>query len=108
MSATIRPGQAFTLDSSDILVKEWDWDDFLAEGATIEDYLFTVTALKQRGETVLTWDNDGVLTGGRKIRLRLIATTATSGDEYELACKIVTSETPSQTREESIFVRIRN
>jgi len=44
----------------------------------------------------------------RVTQVRLIGTTATLGDEYELANTIVTDETPTQTKEQSIRVLVQN
>lgn len=60
------------------------------------------------GGPSLTKDNPSILSGDRKTQVRLDATTATLGDEYELANAIVTNESPAQTKEQSIRVLIQN
>lgn len=106
---TIRPGQSIILDPRDIATYLWDWDaENLGVDVTIVSSIFTLTTLVQRGETILTKDNESVVSGSRKTRLRLNATTGSEGDSYELANRITTNESPAQTKERSVFVRIMN
>lgn len=110
MSAvTIRSGDLLILDPAESRVVQFDWDaDNLASAVTISTSTFTITAITQSGATALTKDNPSILTGSRKTQVRLIATTATAGDLYELANTITTGESPTQTKEQSIQVRIQN
>jgi hypothetical protein len=54
----------------------------------------------------LTKDSESILAGTRKTQVRLLA--GTLGQIYEIANKIVTSETPAQTKERSFRVLIEN
>jgi hypothetical protein len=109
MSVTVDAGDTVILDPADIRVIDFDWDTRnLASGVSISTSTWTITAIKQSGATALTKDNESIVTGNRKTRVRLIATTATRGDKYEVASKITTSETPSQTKEQSFTVVIQS
>lgn len=110
MSAvTVRSGALITMDPSDKRVVVFDWDaENLAASVAISSSVFTITAIKQIGVMALTKDNPSILSGTRKTQVRLDATTATLGDEYELANTIVTSESPTQTKEQSVRVVIQN
>jgi hypothetical protein len=109
-TVTIQPNNMIVLDPSDSRIVVFDWDDEnLAAGVLISgSATWTITAIRQNGATALTKDNESILSGSRKAQARLIATTATAGDEYEVACKITTNETPAQIKEQSIRVLIQN
>src|SRR4051812_46926484 len=110
MSAvTLRPGDLVVVDPSEKRVVTFDWDAAsLAAAVTISTSTFTLTAVRQNGLTAVTVDNPTMLTGSRKTSVRVDATTGTLGDEYALANKIVTSETPAQTKELSIRVLVQD
>jgi 2-keto-3-deoxy-galactonokinase len=109
MSETISPGQLVVLDPSDIRVFTFDWGTSnLPVGVTISTSTFTITVRKQNGLTALTKDNETIISGNRSTQLRLNATTATLGDKYIVANKIVTSESPAQTKERSFNVLIED
>jgi hypothetical protein len=107
---TIRSGQLLTLDPNDKPVLNFDWDqEGLPDGVEIDTYVLTITAQKQADPLAsLTKDNDSLVTGDRIVQFRLLATTASVGDKYEVACKIITAETPAAQFERSFFVRIQN
>lgn len=109
MSTTINPGGLLTLDPSDkrVILFNYDNTSTLATGVEISTSTWTITAIRQAG-TALTSDNPSIVTGNRKTQVRLDATTATVGDVYELANKIVTNETPAQTIERSIRVLVES
>lgn len=105
--STIRAGQQITLDPADKRVIVFDWDaEGLASGVGISTSTYTITTIQQNGVTALTKDSPSILTGSRKTQVRLIATTATLGDSYQVNNEIVTNESPAQTIEQSYFVRI--
>lgn len=123
MSVTIiQPGGLMPLDPSDVRVVVADWDlSNLASGITITTSTWTITAIKQNGTTALTKDSPAILTAAeataalartvtisRATHVRLIATTATLGDIYEVENAIVTSESPTQTKAKSFRVVIEN
>lgn len=116
----VRPGDLVRLDPSDIRNIAFDHRSQLKSGVTASTVTFTITAIRQSGLTALTKDNEGRLTAAQATialeetvaddnvvtQLRLNATTATVSDLYEVAAKILTSETIPQTKEQSIQVLI--
>jgi hypothetical protein len=105
---TITAGGVAVLDPADSRVISFTFEDDLADGVEISDYDLTITALKQNGAGALTIDNDALESGNRGVRMRLIATAATPGDLYEVACKRTTNETPPDIGEQSFVVKIEN
>lgn len=108
MSTTVDAGATIVLDPSDIRVIDFDWDVNLDAGVTITTHTWTITALRQNGAGLLTKANESILSGDRKVRARFDATTASLWDMYEVASKIVTSESPAQTKEQSFKIAIQN
>lgn len=105
---TILNGGQVTKDPADIKVYQFDWDtNNLAAGVFINNSTWTITALSpSKTDVALTMDQPTVLAGTRKTQVRL--TAGTLGQTYEVANKIVTSESPAQTKERSFRVRIDN
>lgn len=105
---TVRAGGLVTKDPADIKVYVVDWDtENLAVGATIVTSTWTITAVAPGvADTALTKDSESLVTGNRKSQVRLLGGTV--GQTYEIANKIVTSETPAQTKERSFRVLIQN
>lgn len=106
MSITIHTGEQLELDPSDIRLITFDWDEALPASASISTSTWTISALKQNGVTALTKDNE--TNAARTASVRLLATTATAGDKYVVANKVVTNESPAQTIERQIKVLIQN
>src|SRR4051812_48251883 len=97
------------MDPSDKRVIVFDWDtEALPASVTIASNTFTITTIKQNGVTILTKDQESIPAGSRTTQLRLDATTATNGDRYTVASKIVTSEVPAQTIERQFSVLVQN
>lgn len=108
-TVTIVPGDQVTFDPNDKRSITFDFDQLnLAATATLASWLITITPIQQNGATVLTKDNEALLAGNRKIIARFLATTATLGDRYQISVKGVTSETPAQEKEYSIFILVQN
>ena len=105
--STIYSGEMLQMDPSDKRVIEMDWDA-LPNGVQINSQVWTITAIKQNGVTALSKDNESIDAGGRLTQLRLLATTATSGDKYVVSDKVTTTETPPQEIERSFFVKVEN
>lgn len=104
----VRPGDLVTFDPSDKRVLQFDWDsENLAASATIVNSVFTLKPLRAY-TALLTKDNETTLTGSRKTQLRIDATTARAGQRYRLSNKIVTNESPEQTKEQSIDILVQN
>jgi hypothetical protein len=119
----VKPGALVELDPNDIRTVAVDWDDEnLRDGVAIDTSTFTITTIKQNGATILTKDNPAILTAAqatialertvtgedRVTRIRLDATTATAGDQYQVDNKVVTDESPTQTKDKHFLVSIRN
>lgn len=100
------------MDPSDKRVIQFDFDTLnLPVGVALASYTLTITALRQADAGAsLTKDSAGYVSGSsqRKVQVRLIATTATPGDEYEVECVGVTNESPAQTKAYSINVLVQN
>jgi len=106
MSLTVDDGALIVKDPSDVTVLVFDWDaTHLAAGVTIATSTWTITALQPASDTALTKDEPSILTGDRKTQVRL--TAGTLGALYQLDNRIVTSETPAQTKERSIQVLVQ-
>lgn len=107
---TIRSGQLARLDPNDKPVLAFDFgEEALNAGVLIDTYVLTITVIRQADVLLtLTKDNDSLLSDGQTVQFRLLATTASLGDKYEVACKIVTLESPAQQFERSFFVLIEN
>jgi len=107
-TVTIQTGGLVTKDPSDVKVYTVDWDTSnLAPTVTITTSTWTITAIKpSRVDTALIKDNESILAGNRKTQVRL--SVGTVGQTYEIANKIVTNESPAQTKEKSFRVLIQN
>jgi len=96
-----------TKDPADIKVYQFDWDtDNLAVGVSISSNFFTIVALHPASDTALTKDQESVLAGLRHTQVRLSG--GTLGARYRIDNKIVTNETPAQTKERSFILMIQN
>lgn len=111
MSTLVIPdGELVVQDPSDIRVYEVDWDTenlpvTSPTTVTITTSTWTITAISPSlTDTALLKDNESIVTGNRKTQVRL--SVGTLGQTYEISNKIVTSETPAQTKERSFRVRI--
>ena len=117
----VRNGALVTKDPSDEKVYCFDWDaDNLAPTVTIGTSTWTITPISpSTTDAVLTKDSEIKLTAAqattavghivtlndRATQLRL--KVGTLGQIYEIANKIVTTETPAQTKERSFRVLIQ-
>lgn len=106
--STVPDGSLLRKDPSDVRVFTLDWDaENLADGVTIVTSTWTITAIApSSSDTALTKDNDVVLSGLRKTQVRLLA--GTLGQLYDVTNRILTSESPTQTKERSFRVLIEN
>lgn len=105
MSLTVQDGALVTKDPADVSVYVFDWDaEHLASTVTIASSTFTITAIRPSTDTALTKDNPSVLSGNRKTQIRISA--GTLGALYRVDNAIVTSESPTQTKERSFFLRV--
>lgn len=104
----ILPGEPISLKPGERRVIRVNWDTLnLATTALIGTSTFSVTAIAPVGSTGLELDNAALTTDGRSSRVRLVATNAIDGQEYEVTNQIDTDETPAQRKIQSILVNIR-
>lgn len=99
---SVAPGHLFVKDPNAELIYHFDWTDWLATSAQIASYVLTIDG----PDTALTKDNDTIVTGGKKVQVRILG--GTLGKKYNLECKIVTNESPTQTDERSVDYQIRD
>jgi hypothetical protein len=118
----ILPGDEVSKDPNDIKVYCFDWDaNSLAPTVAINTSTFTITAIyPSTTDVALTIDSTALLTAAqatsalqrtvtldsRVTRFRL--TAGTPGQIYEVANKIVTTESPAQTKERSFRIVVEN
>jgi hypothetical protein len=103
----VRPGNVIQKDTNENRVIVFDWDEeSLATNVTISTSTWVITAIRPSSESpvMLEDDNDSILSGSRKTQTRL--TGGTLGSEYRVTNRIVTSESPTQTKERSVFVSV--
>lgn len=108
MSLIISSGDQVTKDPADVKLYVVDWSTAnLALGVTITTSTWTITAIyPSTTDAVLTKDSESILAGLRTTQVRLSA--GTLGQTYEIANKIVTTESPAQTKECSFRIRVEN
>lgn len=100
------PGQIVGKDPDSELVYPFDWDRWLATGAQISTSTWIIaTGDDETDDGDLTADNTSIITGGRQTQARLIG--GTTGRTYKVTNRIVTDESPAQTEDMSLFIRIR-
>lgn len=97
------------LDPNDKRYIEFDWDTRagLADGVAIASASWSITAIVQ-SSTALTNDSTALSGAARKAYTRLLATTASDGDQYYVENKITTDETPAQEIEQGFRVLIQH
>jgi len=103
----IRPLNVIEKDANESRVIVFDWNESnLAATVTISTSTWIITALRPSNESpvALLNDNASILSGSRKTQTRL--TAGTLGSEYRVTNRVVTSESPSQTKERSIVVSV--
>lgn len=103
---TVQDGQTIPKRAADADVYQFDWDArFLADGVTIATSTFAITAIEPSADTALVKNNESILTGSRKTQVRVQG--GTDAALYRLDNTIVTSESPTQTKKRSIYIRIQ-
>lgn len=102
MSQEIQSGGLVVKDPNSIEVFVVDWDrENLPEGVTITSSEWEISGR----DAVLTSDQTSVISGSRKAQVRLSA--GTLGYKYTVTNRIVTNETPAQTKDASFSVLIQ-
>jgi len=108
VAIVIVPGQQLEKDPSDWKLIEFDWDTHLAVGAAMVDkgtLVITDTTQPPDESISLTQDEFSLVAGNRKVHFRL--KDGTPGHMYNVSHFIETNETPSQKRDRSFFVWVR-
>jgi hypothetical protein len=106
-TVTVRPGAVLEKDANENRLIQFDWDsENLAASATIANSTWVITVVRPSDESpvALLNDNASLVTGNRKTQTRL--TAGTLGSLYQVTNRIVTSESPAQTKERSCFVQV--
>lgn len=104
---TIHDGGLLTQDPADEVVYQFDWDaEGLPEGVTIAESAITVTALRPSSATVMDDADDDIGDDERTTQVTLSG--GTLGAIYRIDNRIVTDETPAQTKERSFRIKIEN
>jgi hypothetical protein len=102
MSTQIHAGGQVTKDPNAIEFFVVDWDaEHLAASVTLTTSTWTITG----PDAVLTDDQPSILSGSRKTQVRLSA--GTEGKRYTVTNRIVTNESPSQTKDASFRVLVQ-
>lgn len=95
--STTTSSKLVTKDPNSIEVFRWDWDSqHLAASVEIDTSSWTISG----PDAELTKDQESVVSGNRKTQLRL--TGGTPGKTYIVTNRIVTDETPAQTKDWSV------
>ena len=104
----IDAGNLAIQDPSDILVYVFDWGtENLPVGVEISGAAtWTITAISPTSATLMTKDQESILTGNRKAQVRLQGGQADA--RYNIACKITTNESPPQTKEQSFEILVQD
>ena len=108
MSLTVYAGDLVVQDPSDIRIYVFDWGTSnLATGVEIAgSATWTITAVAPSDATLITKDQESIVSGNRKAKVRLQG--GTNGARYNIACKITTNETPAQTKEQSFDMLVQH
>lgn len=113
MTSTVNvyPGDLVTQDPNAVRVYGFDFDtrENLPDGVSIASTVLTATAIRPTNAAALTVDSAdplGIDDDARKVYVRVSG--GDIGAVYTLACRITTDESPTQTKEFSIVLRIEN
>jgi hypothetical protein len=111
MSLTVNDGDLILKDPADIAVYAFDWGTaHLATAVTITTSTFAVTAIRPSAATIPTITDSGsglgIQTGSRSTKVKV--TGGTLGALYELSNTIVTNETPAQTKNRMVRLKLEN
>lgn len=96
---SVSPGQTLQKDPDAELTYQFDWSAWLGS-AEIATSTFTLTG----ADADLTKDNPSIVTGNQKTQVRLLGGTA--GLTYLLTNRITTNESPAQTDDRTIRIKI--
>ena len=107
MPLTVADASLIVKDPEAIRVYTWDYDaDNLGTSVTIITSSWWILPIfPSTTDTALTKDSESILPGQRATQVRL--TGGTLGQIYEVTNRIVTNESPAQTKDKSIRVLIQ-
>lgn len=108
-SVTVAHNALIEKDTNENRVILFDWDaENLATGASIATSTWTISMDRPSTETPvgLANDNATIVSGNRKTQTRL--TGGTLGSLYRVTNTVLTDESPAQTKERSVFVKVVN
>jgi hypothetical protein len=94
--------ETMTKDPDAVLVYTWDWSAWLVGAATITTSTF---AIDSNPDNALTLDQDAIVSGSTSTRVRISGGTA--GKTYVVRNRVVTNESPTQTDDRSVRIRVR-
>lgn len=98
------PGGSIRHDPSAERFIEFDWSAALVKRDGTTAAIATSTFSIIGPDSALTYDNASILSGATSTTARVKG--GTNGKTYTLTNRIVTNESPSQTDERSVFIRI--
>ena len=100
---SIRPGTTVVKDPNANNVYTWDWSDYLVGAAQISSSTFTVSTIAGDASPLAS-DNETASTTSTQQRL----TGGSAGKTYTVTNRIVTNESPAQTEDRSILVKVKH
>jgi hypothetical protein len=100
---TITPGTTVTQHRNELIVRQFDWTDWLQELAAAAE-ISTSTFAFTGADAALVIDQASLVTGNLKTQFRVSG--GTPGVTYKVINTIVTNETPAQTGVEYFYVKI--
>jgi len=106
-TVTLKPDDLYTKDTNEQRLIIFDWDaESLAAAVTISTSTWVLTCVRPSSETPVNLANSSasILSGSRKTQTLL--TAGTLGSRYKVTNRIVTNESPAQTKERSVFVDV--
>jgi hypothetical protein len=107
-TVTITPGGLFVKTTAEDKTLEFDWRTNLAAGVQIATSTFTVATIRPADADDLTIDDLasglGLQSGNRTAKVEV--SEGTEGAVYRLTHTVVTDETPAQTKQKSIKVKV--
>lgn len=121
MSERIRDGGQVVKDSADIKTYCVDWRDMFRASVQITTSTWTITPIApSTTDAVLTKDNEAILSAAdattaleqtiteENLVTRVRLSAGTNGQKYQIANKVVSNESPTQTIERSFFVIVED
>lgn len=99
---SLKPGVTVLKDPNANNVYTWDWSDYLVGAAQIASYSIIVSTISGDASPLAS-DNESNTTTTVQQRL----TGGTAGKTYTVTCRIVTNESPAQTEDRTIRVRVQ-